>query len=215
MQLQGSRQIAAPPPAVWAALNDPAVLQRCIPGCEAVKAVSETERSARVAVKLGPVRARFAGTLSLRDVQAPERCTLAFEGSGGAAGFARGTSAVSLAATADGGTDVRYTVEASVGGKLGQIGGRMIDSAARAMADEFFDALAREWAPPSIPAPAGAPAASGMPNTATGSASDTPPSPAALPTRTAAPDLERLRITWFALGAAATGFGVWLARWLG
>ena len=210
MQLQGSRLIPAPPPAVWAALNDPAVLQRCIPGCEAVEAVSETERSARVAVKLGPVRARFAGTLSLRDVQPAQSCTLAFEGSGGAAGFARGSSAVRLAPTADGGTEVGYSVDASVGGKLGQIGGRMIDSAARGLADEFFDALAREWA-----APASEPAAVPAPPAATAPMAAAPQPAAPAAPAASAPSRERLRITWFVLGAAATGFGTWLARWLG
>lgn len=198
MQLQGTRHMAAPPAQVWAALNDAAVLQRCIPGCESVQDVGDSERRARVALKLGPVRARFDGRVLLRDVRPGESCTLAFEGSGGAAGFARGQSQVTLTPHGDG-TTVGYTVEASVGGKLGQVGGRLIESAARGLADEFFDAMAREWAPvaasetPTVPTAAEAP----------------PPQPTS-----AAPDLERLRITWFLLGVAATAVGVLLARWL-
>jgi carbon monoxide dehydrogenase subunit G len=206
MELQGSRLMPAPPTAVWAALNDAAVLQRCIPGCEEVQQLSEPERSARVAVKLGPVRARFAGKVMLRDVRPDEGCTLVFEGSGGAAGFARGESVVTLEREGDG-TQVGYTVTASVGGKLGQVGGRMIDSAARSMADDFFEALAREWQ--AVEAPAAQPPAPHLPEPAAAAAPKAPVAPAE------APSLEALRVKWFLLGAAATGFGVLLARWLG
>lgn len=208
MDLQGRRLIPAPPAAVWAALNDAAVLQRCIPGCEEVLQISDTERSARVAVKLGPVRARFSGKVSLRDVLPAERCTMVFEGSGGAAGFARGESLVTLLAIGQD-TQVDYTVKASIGGKLGQVGGRMIDGAAQGMADEFFNALEREWrpaAPPEVAAADAAPQPIGQLPSARA---------AAAPSAADHPSLERLRITWFVLGAAATGFGVALARWLG
>jgi carbon monoxide dehydrogenase subunit G len=202
MQLQGTRHMAAPPAQVWAALNDAAVLQRCIPGCESVEDVSDRERRARVALKLGPVRARFDGRVLLSDVRPRESCTLAFEGSGGAAGFARGQSQVTL--TPEGaGTTVGYTVEASVGGKLGQVGGRLIESAARGLADEFFDAMAREWAPAEAAAETNPAAPAAVEPAAA-------PSPATAPV----PDLERLRVTWFLLGVAATTFGVLLARWL-
>lgn len=171
--------------------------------------MSENERSARLAVKLGPVRARFAGKVLLRDVLPAERCTLVFEGSGGAAGFARGESVVTLQAEGDG-TQVAYTVNASVGGKLGQVGGRMIDSAARGMADEFFAALAREWLPVET-APEPTPAAPSPASAARPQASDSD-----TPARPFEPaSLEALRIKWFVLGAAATGFGVALAHWLG
>ena len=196
----------APPTAVWAALNDAAVLQRCIPGCEEVQQLSEHERSARVAVKFGPVRARFAGKVMLRDVRPDEGCTLVFEGSGGAAGFARGESVVTLERDGDG-TQVGYTVTASVGGKLGQVGGRMIDSAARSMADDFFEALAREWQ--AVEAPAAQPPPPHLPEPAAAAAPKAPVAPAE------GPSLEALRVKWFLLGAAATGFGVLLARWLG
>lgn len=140
MELAGEQTIHAPRQRVWAALNDPAVLSRCIPGCEEVNKISDTETQARVLIKIGPVRARFGGKILMSDIEAPERCKLTFEGAGGAAGFAKGSSTVELA---DSGThtNLRYSVQASVGGKLGQIGGRLIDSSARKMADEFFTAF--------------------------------------------------------------------------
>lgn len=140
MELTGQQHIGAKQTSVWDALNDPLILSRCVPGCEDIGKVSETEMQARVLLKIGPVRARFAGKIFLSEVQAPHSCTLSFEGTGGAAGFAKGRSRVTLAADA-GGTRLNYTVEASIGGKLGQIGGRLIDSSAKKMADEFFTAF--------------------------------------------------------------------------
>ena len=140
MELNGQQHIGALRKNVWDALNDPAILSRCVPGCEEIIMVSDTEKHARVLLKIGPVRARFAGKIFMSDVQAPTSCTLSFEGVGGAAGFAKGRSQVSLADDG-GGTRLSYTVEASVGGKLGQIGGRLIDSSAKKMADEFFAAF--------------------------------------------------------------------------
>lgn len=223
MELNGDILIAAPRDKVWAALNDPQVLARCIPGCESLEATSDTERSARVAVKVGPVRARFNGHLRLQDVRAGEGCTLQFEGSGGAAGMAKGQSTVSLA-DEDGGTRLRYTAQASVGGKLGQVGGRMIDAAAKQMADQFFSAFQAELAPgAAVPlsevaaareaAPAATPAASTAPATVSA------PAPAAIAARPApaqapAATGEGVRVLWFVLGALSTGFGVWIASLL-
>ncbi len=213
--------MAAPRNEVWAAINNPAVLARCIPGCESMDATSDTERTARVAVKIGPVRARFTGHIRMQDVRPGEGCTLQFEGSGGAAGMAKGQSSVSLSDEGDG-TRLRYTAQASVGGKLGQVGGRMIDAAAKQMADQFFVALQSELAPreeapaapPETPAGDAPPAASGHGEAA----------PAAAPARTApvtvrgaaapvapAAGSEGVRVLWFALGALSTGFGVWIA----
>ncbi|QET04782.1 carbon monoxide dehydrogenase subunit G [Cupriavidus pauculus] len=140
MELAGEQIIHAPRQRVWAALNDPTILSRCIPGCEEVSQISDTETQARVQLKIGPVRARFGGRILMSDIDAPSRCRLTFEGAGGAAGFAKGSSTVELT---DSGahTSLRYAVEASVGGKLGQIGGRLIDSSAKKMADEFFTAF--------------------------------------------------------------------------
>ena len=146
MELTGAVVMEAKRVRVWDALNDAAVLQACIPGCEEVVNESNTVRRARVMIKLGPVRARFNGTLTLSEVVAPERCLMSFEGSGGAAGMASGRSQVEL--IEEGGqTRVTYTVHASVGGKLGQIGGRLLDASARQLADQFFAALQAHLAP--------------------------------------------------------------------
>lgn len=219
MELNGDILIAAPRDKVWVALNDPQVLARCIPGCESLEATSDTERTARVAVKVGPVRARFTGHLRLQDVRPGEGCTLQFDGSGGAAGMAKGQSTVSLA-DEDGGTRLRYTAQASVGGKLGQVGGRMIDAAAKQMADQFFSAFQAELAPgtavPLIKVAAAQDAASAPPTASAtapaSTASQAAPRPA--PVHAAAPMGEGVRVLWFALGALSTGFGVWIASLL-
>lgn len=137
MELSGDRMMMAQRSAVWDALLDPVVLRRCIPGCEDVARVSDEETHVRILVKLGPVRARFTGKMFMSDVEPARRCKLSFEGVGGAAGSAKGSSNVELL-DVDGGTRLTYSVAASVGGKLGQIGGRLIDSSAKKMADEFF-----------------------------------------------------------------------------
>jgi carbon monoxide dehydrogenase subunit G len=142
MELVGEQIINASRSRVWAAINDPDILSRCIPGCEELTQVSDTERHARVALKVGPVRARFSGRIFMSDMVAPSGCKISFEGSGGAAGFAKGHSAVELSETGAQ-TTLRYTVSASVGGKLGQIGGRLIDASAKKVADEFFTAFDR------------------------------------------------------------------------
>jgi len=140
MELNGSLWIGAPRPKVWDGLNDAEILVRSIPGCESMEVISPTERAARVMVKVGPVRARFTGHVHMEDIRPGEGCTLHFEGSGGPAGMAKGHSAVKLT-DEEGGTRLQYTVQASVGGKLGQVGGRMIDAAAKQMADQFFAAF--------------------------------------------------------------------------
>lgn len=237
MELTGDILIAAPREKVWAGLNDPEVLVRCIPGCEAMEATSPTERTARVAVKVGPVRARFAGHIRMVDVRENEGCTLNFEGSGGAAGMAKGHSHVALTEEA-GGTRLSYTTQASVGGKLGQVGGRMIDAAAKQMADQFFAAFNGIVAAPAdaaeavaepapaataatpAEAPAAIPAAPAVPATSAASpaAAAAPAFTPTVATRPAAPapaaTPESLRVLWFALGALSTGFGVWIASLL-
>ena len=145
MELNGEVRIAAPRESVWNALNDERCLMQCIPGCEAVDVTSPTERHVRLLVKAGPVRARFVGKITLSDVTPNSACMMNFEGSGGAAGMATGKSSVQLSDDS-GGTLVRYTATASVGGKLGQIGARMLDAASKQMADQFFTRLAKEAA---------------------------------------------------------------------
>jgi carbon monoxide dehydrogenase subunit G len=141
MDMTGEQAIAAPRDAVWAALNDPEVLQACIPGCEELNKRSDTELEAKVRIKVGPVNARFAGQVTLTDLDPPNSYKISGGGKGGAAGFAKGGATVSLEETGDG-TLLHYTVHATVGGKLAQIGSRLVDATARKMAEQFFDRFA-------------------------------------------------------------------------
>jgi carbon monoxide dehydrogenase subunit G len=136
--MTNSRLIPAPPAAVWAALNDPEALKASLPGCESLERVDDTTWRATVAAKVGPVSARFAGTMKIVESAPPDGYTLRFEGQGGAAGFANGEARVSLAPADGDATTLTYDVKAQVGGKLAQIGSRLIDGAAAKIADEFF-----------------------------------------------------------------------------
>jgi len=137
MDMQGERRIPAPRQAVWERLNDPETLKQCIPGCESVDKLSDTEFTAKVVARVGPVRANFTGKVTLADLDPPAGYTISGEGQGGVAGFAKGSAKVAL--EEDGGeTVLRYGVQAQVGGKLAQIGSRLIDATARKMADDFF-----------------------------------------------------------------------------
>jgi carbon monoxide dehydrogenase subunit G len=159
MELAQSRTIAAPPAAVWAALNDPVVLKACIPGCEKLDRVSDTEWQAVVATRIGPVQARFNGRVQLADLQPPTAYTLRFEGQGGAAGFASGEARVTLSPADDSTTTLDYTAKAKVGGKIAQLGSRLIDGAAAKLADDFFTRFAERMAPPPAEIATAAPAA--------------------------------------------------------
>jgi carbon monoxide dehydrogenase subunit G len=137
MDMQGERRIPAPRTSVWAKLNDPETLKACIPGCESVEKVSDTEFTAKVRAKVGPVSAHFTGKITLSDLDPPSGYKISGEGVGGVAGFAKGSATVAL--DEEGGeTVLRYGVQAQVGGKLAQIGSRLIDATARKMADDFF-----------------------------------------------------------------------------
>ncbi len=150
MRMTGECRIEAPRETVWAALNDPEVLKRCIAGCEELKKVSDTEFTATVKAKVGPVSVKFAGAVTLSDLDPPASYIISGEGKGGAAGFAKGGAKVALAAD-DGATVLTYDVEARVGGKLAQIGSRLIDSTAKKFADDFFGRFAGEVAGPTEP----------------------------------------------------------------
>jgi uncharacterized protein len=229
MELLGQRRIGASRAAIWDALNDPPILLRSIPGCEDVQKASETETLVRVAVRLGPVRARFVGKMSMSDVVPAESCTLSFDGTGGAAGFAKGVSNVTLHDAEGGGTMLEYSASASVGGKLGQIGSRLIDASAKKIADEFFVNLERELTEPSAPAEdkavsarPGAAAtlagndAAGPPIQSSPASSDTiersrpHPGPASSIPWSGGWRAELYRVGWFALGVAVTLF---LTHW--
>lgn len=142
MKMTGEYRIAAPRSRVWDAINDPEILQHCIPGCEAITRNTATDWTASVTAKVGPVKARFQGNIRLEDLDPPSSCRIVGEGSGGAAGFARGEATVQLDADGADATVLRYSAQAQVGGKLAQIGSRLIDSFAQRYADDFFAQLA-------------------------------------------------------------------------
>jgi uncharacterized protein len=140
MNMQGEERIAASVDAVWAALNDPEILKACIPGCETLERKSPTQLSAIVGLKLGPVKAKFSGEVQLKNLKPPHSYTIQGEGKGGIAGFAKGGADVTL--TADGAeTILGYAVNADVGGKIAQLGSRLIDSTAKKLAGQFFSNL--------------------------------------------------------------------------
>ncbi len=141
MDFTGRYAIPASPDAVWAALNDPEVLKACVPGCQALTKSDATHFDATATLKIGPVKATFKAAIALTEMDPPHRCVLKGEGQGGVAGFARGEAEVVLTPEGDG-TVLVYTAKAAVGGKLAQIGQRLIDGAARQIADDFFSRFA-------------------------------------------------------------------------
>lgn len=143
MQMSETREIAAPPADVWAALFDPEVLRACVPGCEELSGSVEEGFTATVLQKVGPVKARFKGEITLSDIVEGVAATLSGEGKGGAAGFAKGAARITLTPS-ETGTQLRYDVEAKVGGKLAQLGSRIIDGFARKLADQFFERFQAE-----------------------------------------------------------------------
>lgn len=143
MEMQASRTLAVSQQQAWDALNDPEVLKLCIPGCDKVEPTGENQYAVAMAVKIGPVSAKFAGKITLADVVPPESYTIAFDGSGGVAGFGKGNARVLLVPLPDDeagqeSCELNYTVQASVGGKIAQLGQRLIDGAAKTMAEDFF-----------------------------------------------------------------------------
>ena len=163
MEIKGEYKIAAPREKVFAALNDPAVLQACIPGCESLEKTSDTEMKAKVRLRIGPVSATFTGKVTLSDIDPPNGYRISGEGQGGVAGFAKGGAIVAL--RDDGGATVLdYNVDAQVGGKIAQVGARLIDGTARKLADEFFGKFAATiGGSPAAAAVAGTPSAAGTP----------------------------------------------------
>jgi carbon monoxide dehydrogenase subunit G len=146
MDMTGERRIPAPRQVVWQKLNDPEVLKASIPGCESLEQLSDTDMKATAAVKIGPMSARFTGTVHLSDIDPPNGYTISGDGQGGI-GFAKGGAKVRLD-EADGATTLRYEVNAQVGGKMAQLGARLIDASAKQMADAFFDRFSAQVAPP-------------------------------------------------------------------
>jgi carbon monoxide dehydrogenase subunit G len=147
MEITGTQVIAAPRMVVWNALNDPDILKRCLPGCESVERTSPEEFRIIIKAAIGPLRARFNGLLRMTEAQPPTSCVMLFDGQGGAIGFGKGSTSVTLHETAAG-TELAYTAQAQVGGKLAQVGSRLIDSVAKKMAGDFFTAFHKQLAPP-------------------------------------------------------------------
>jgi len=146
MDMNGEQRIPVGQQAVWEALNDMDVLKACIPGCESIEKVSDTEHHVTLTASVGPVKAKFKGKMHLDELKPPHSYRIGFEGQGGVAGFAKGEAQVAL--KADGAeTLMSYTVHAQVGGKLAQVGSRLIDAAAKKLADEFFNAFNARVAP--------------------------------------------------------------------
>jgi carbon monoxide dehydrogenase subunit G len=189
MEMKGSRVVPTDVDTTWRALNDPEVLRACIPGCESIDRVSDTEYRVAMTARVGPVSAKFTGRLLLADIVAPRSYTLKFEGQGGAAGFANGMAKVELSPV-DGNTRIDYAVSAQVGGKLAQIGSRLIDGAAAKVADDFFSRFVER-------------AGGSLPATAEGAAAPPPELAAALRTM-------RIRLLLAALIVAGIAIYWWL-----
>lgn len=163
MELKGERLIPASVDTTWAALNNPDILKACITGCESLERTGDDAFQALVTVRVGPVSAKFKGNLKMTDVKAPNSYTINFDGQGGVAGFGKGSADVSLAAEGSG-TKLSYVARAQVGGKMAQVGSRLIDAAAGKVAEDFFTAFEAALAPAEgavAAAPAPTPAAAG------------------------------------------------------
>ena len=149
MTMNGEVQLPAAREVVWAKLNDPAVLKACIPGCEQLDKTSDTEFAAVATVKIGPVKAKFKGRVTLSDLDPPHGYKISGQGDGGVAGFAKGGATVKLTPK-DGGTLLAYNVDAQIGGKLAQLGQRLVNGAAKKVADDFFENFAKTVNPAAV-----------------------------------------------------------------
>jgi len=159
MDFSGEYRIPAPRPAVWEALNDPEILKQCIDGCESLDRVSDTELTAKLKAKVGPVSAKFNGTVTLSDMNPPERYVISGQGQGGAAGFVKGSATVTLTEDGADATVLTYASQATVGGKLASVGGRLVKGVASKTADDFFRKFSEQVsAAQPVPTPAPAPA---------------------------------------------------------
>lgn len=149
MDMTGAQRIEASRASVWAALNDPDVLKQCIPGCDSLEKVSDTEMIAKVTLKIGPVKASFSGKVTLSDIDPPNGYTITGEGSGGTAGFAKGSAKVRLQEDGNA-TFLSYDAKADIGGKLAQLGGRLIEGTAKKLAAEFFEKFSQTVTPAAV-----------------------------------------------------------------
>jgi carbon monoxide dehydrogenase subunit G len=204
MELTGEQILPAPRARVWAALNDAEILKRCIPGCQEITKVSDTEFTAKVGLAVGPVKATFNGRVTLADMDPPNGYKISGEGQGGVAGFGKGSAIVKLSDD-PAGTKLNYNADAAVGGKLAQIGSRLVEATARKLADEFFSRFAKEF--PAEPPPEAQPASE------TAAAETAPAIAAPQPTPTQAPSTPRLSpAIWIPALIAVIAAIVWMAR---
>ena len=172
MDILGQQLIAAPRQKVWDALNDPVILKASLPGCESVERITPEEFRVVIKTAIGPLKARFQGSLKLTEALPPAFCVMQFEGQGGAVGFGKGTATVTLKEAPEG-TELSYEAKAQIGGKLAQVGSRLIDSVAKKMADDFFKAFQTELSPPDNTASSTAAAALALPSSANPTTSKT------------------------------------------
>ncbi|MEP7303367.1 MAG: carbon monoxide dehydrogenase subunit G [Caldimonas sp.] len=163
MELHGNRLIPAPLATTWAALNDPDTLKACIAGCESLERTGDDAYAALVALKIGPVSARFKGNLKMSNIDPPNGYTIAFDGQGGVAGFGKGSADVKLSAEGDAATRLAYEARAQVGGKMAQIGSRLIDATAAKLTEDFFKAFEARVQAQMAPAGAASPPAEAVP----------------------------------------------------
>ena len=212
MEILGQQRIAAPRPKVWDALNDPAILKECLPGCESVERITPEEFRVVIKTAIGPLKARFQGSLKIAEAQAPESCVMQFEGQGGAVGFGKGTSTVTLKEMPEG-TELSYAAQAQIGGKLAQVGSRLIDSVAKKMADDFFKAFQNALNPPMQLSEASATTAK-TPTTAT--PETVAPTQEATPTARTSNANDAMVPAWWLFPAAILGAVFMLAgsRWM-
>ncbi|MDZ5449431.1 MULTISPECIES: SRPBCC family protein [Labrys] len=147
MDMSGSQRIEASREKVWEGLNNPEILKQCIPGCEAIELVSPTEMTAKAVLKIGPVKASFNGKVTLSDLDPPNGYTISGEGQGGVAGFAKGGATVRLEADGEDATILHYEAKADVGGKIAQLGARLIDGTAKKLAGDFFEKFGQAISP--------------------------------------------------------------------
>jgi carbon monoxide dehydrogenase subunit G len=210
MEILGSQIIPASQQAVWDGLNSPDVLKKCLPGCESVELVSPDVFKVVITAAIGPLKAKFNGTLNVTEANAPHSCVLIFEGQGGAVGFGKGSSSVNLKPV-DGGTELTYSAQAHVGGKLAQIGSRLIDSVAKKMSDDFFKAFNKELGGLSAPSQE---STSSSENTATITQQPMSVAPVAISSNTSAtPNVQasnsgqQVPASWLII-AAAVGAGI-------
>jgi len=209
MEMKGQRTLPVPPQQAWDALNDPAALQACIAGCESITLTGPDQYELVMSARIGPVAARFKGRLTRSDAVEPVSYRIAFDGQGGAAGFGKGTADVRLTPV-EAGTLLDYTVHASVGGKIAQIGSRLVDGAARKIADDFFAAFeARIVAQQAAAAQAEATAAPGTPAGAAPAEAGATAATVTTPPSTAAPTPTRWGV-WAGAAVAAAAILWWL-----